>query len=141
MKDLIIAAYKESNKFGNDLGMKLISAGEGKAHYHLEIVEKHLATPVAAHGGVIASLMDGTLGVAALAHAIHQHHVVSTIEFKINFTNPVFAGDVLDAQAEVIHAGKRILVCEGKIFNQHGKLVAKGTGTFNSYPAEKAQLF
>lgn len=141
MKELIIEAYKESNKFGNDLGMNLISAGEGKAHYQLEISEKHMATPVAAHGGVIASLMDGTLGVAALAEAINKHHVVSTIEFKINYTNPVYTGDILDSKAEVLHAGKRIIVCEGKIFNQSGDLVAKGTGTFNSYPAEKAKLF
>jgi uncharacterized protein (TIGR00369 family) len=141
MKDLIIDAYKMSNTFGNDLGMVLRSANREGAFYQLVITEKHLATPVAAHGGVIASLMDGTLGVAALAHAIERHHVVSTIEFKINFTAPVCVGDVLDARAEVIHSGKRILVCEGKIFNQNGDLVAKGTGTFNAYPAEKAKLF
>jgi acyl-CoA thioesterase len=141
MKDLIIDAYKISNNFGNDLGMVLCSANKEGAHYQIVITEKHLATPVAAHGGVIASLMDGTLGVAALAHAIERNHVVSTIEFKINFTAPVYVGDVLDARAEVIHSGKRILVCEGKIVNQNGDLVAKGTGTFNAYPAEKAKLF
>lgn len=141
MKELIIEAYKESNNFGNNLGMVLCSANKDGAHYRLEINEKHLATPIAAHGGVVASLMDGTLGVAALAHAIDHNHVVSTIEFKINYTSPVFVSDVLDAHASVLHAGKRIIVCEGKIFNQNGALVAKGTGTFNSYPAEKAKLF
>ena len=141
MKELIIEAYKMSNNFGNELGMKLQSADRNGAYYQLIIGEKHLATPVSAHGGAIASLMDGTLGVAALAHAIEKNHVVSTIEFKINFTNPVYANDILDAKAEVIHAGNRILVCEGEIYNQHGTLIAKGTGTFNSYPAEKAKLF
>jgi uncharacterized protein (TIGR00369 family) len=141
MRDLIIEAYKLSNNFGKELGMELRSANKEGAFYQLIITQNHLATPVAAHGGVVASLMDGTLGVAALAHAIEQNHVVSTIEFKINFTSPVVEGDILDARAEVIHAGKRILVCEGKIYNQNGALVAKGTGTFNAYPAEKAKLF
>lgn len=141
MKDLIIESYKLSNNFGNDLGMVLKAADRTGSHYQLEVQEKHLATPLAAHGGVISSLMDGTLGVAALAHAIENNHVVSTIEFKINFTRPALVNDVLDARAEVIHSGKRIIVCEGKIFNQNGKLVALGSGTFNSYPAEKAGLF
>jgi len=141
MRDLIIEAYKLSNNFGNELGMILRTANKDGAFYQLVITENHLATPVAAHGGVIASLMDGTLGVAALAHAIEKNHVVSTIEFKINYTSPVFEQDILDARAEVIHAGKRIIVCEGKIYNQNGDLVAKGTGTFNTYPAEKAKLF
>lgn len=141
MKDLIIEAYKMSNNFGNDLGMELIQADKDGVIYSLKIEEKHLATPVSAHGGVIAALMDGTLGVAALAHAIERAHVVSTVEFKINFTSPVVVGDVLEAKATVIHSGKRILVCEGYIYNQKEALVAKGTGTFNAYPAEKAKLF
>jgi len=141
MKERIIEAYKQTNNFGNDIGMILQSADKNGAHYQLQIQEKHLATPVSAHGGVIASLMDGTLGVAALARAIENNNVVSTIEFKINFTHPVFVNDILVARAEVIHAGNRILVCEGRIYNQNGALVAKGTGTFNAYPAEKARLF
>jgi uncharacterized protein (TIGR00369 family) len=141
MKELIIEAYKASNNFGNDLGMQLLQADKNGVVYELEIETKHLATPVAAHGGVIAALMDGTLGVAALAHAIDRQQVVSTVEFKINFTSPVSQGDTLRAEATVIHSGNRILVCEGYIYNQNKALVAKGTGTFNAYPAEKAKLF
>jgi len=50
-------------------------------------------------------------------------------------------GDCLDAHAKVIHSGNRIMVCEGTIVNQNGELVAKGIGTFNAYPVEKAGLF
>jgi len=140
MEELIIEAYKVSNVFGNDLGMELISAGEGKAHYKLVIDQKHMATPLNVHGGVIASLMDGTLGVAALAAVIDDMKVVSTVEFKINYLRPVMVNDTLTAHAEVIHNGKRTLVCDGSIFNQKGELVAKGMGTFNAYPAMKASL-
>lgn len=138
---MIIEAYRQSNLFGNNLGMDLKSASRDGVHYQLKIKKEHMATPLAAHGGVIASLMDGTLGVAALAHALERNQVVSTIEFKINFIAPVSKGDVLDARGEVVHAGNRIMVCEGTIVNQNGDIVAKGTGTFNSYPVEKAGLF
>jgi uncharacterized protein (TIGR00369 family) len=138
---MIIEAYKQSNVFGNNLGMVLISADKSSAHYQLAITKDHMATPLNAHGGVVASLMDGTLGVAALAHALEKNHVVSTIEFKVNFIAPVYSGDILEAKGEVVHAGNRIMVCEGSIHNQKGEIVAKGTGTFNSYPVEKARLF
>lgn len=138
---MIIEAYKQSNIFGNNLGMVLISADKSGSHYQMAITKDHMATPLNAHGGVVASLMDGTLGVAALAHALEKKHVVSTIEFKVNFIAPVFCGDTLDAKGEVVHAGNRIMVCEGSVYNQNGAIVAKGTGTFNSYPVEKAQLF
>jgi uncharacterized protein (TIGR00369 family) len=138
---MIIEAYKQSNVFGNNLGMVLITADKNSAHYQITITKDHMATPLNAHGGVVASLMDGTLGVAALAHALEKNHVVSTIEFKVNFIAPVYIGDILEAKGEVVHAGNRIMVCEGSVYNQKGEIVAKGTGTFNSYPVEKARLF
>lgn len=140
MKEMIIDAYKVSNVFGNQLGMELISASEGKAHYQLVISKKHMATPLNVHGGVIASLMDGTLGVAALAAVIEDMKVVSTVEFKINYLRPVFENHILNAYADVVHQGKRTLVCDCSIFNQNEELVAKGMGTFNAYPAMKAKL-
>lgn len=141
MRDMIIEAYKQSNMFGNSLGMVLKSASKDGVHYQLVIDKNHMATPSNAHGGVIASLMDGTLGVAALAHALERNNVVSTIEFKVNFIAPVYKGDILDAKGHVVHSGNRIMVCEGTIHNHKGEIVAKGTGTFNAYPVEKAGLF
>jgi uncharacterized protein (TIGR00369 family) len=141
MRDMIIEAYKRTNLFGNSLGMDLKSASKDGVHYQMVIDKKHMATPLNAHGGAIASLMDGTLGVAALAYALENNNVVSTIEFKVNFIAPVYKGDVLDARGTTVHSGKRIMVCEGTIHNQKGEIVAKGTGTFNAYPVEKAGLF
>jgi acyl-coenzyme A thioesterase PaaI-like protein len=82
MRNLIIEAYKISNNFGNDLGMILRSEDKNGGFYQLHIEENQLATSVTDHGGVIAGSMNGTLGVASLAHAIEKNHVVSTIEFK-----------------------------------------------------------
>jgi uncharacterized protein (TIGR00369 family) len=89
---------------------------------------------------VIAALIDGALGVAALSAVANDNKVVSTVEYKVNFLAPVSAGDILCARAEVIQQGKRLLVvsCDLRCENRNNVLVAKAMGTFNAYPAEKA---
>lgn len=140
VRDLIIETYKRTNRFGDDLGMQLSIVQPGEIEYKLVVSDKHMATPVAAHGGVIATLMDGTLGVAALSLVVEQGKVVSTIELKLNFLSPARLGDTLIATGKVVQAGSRIIYAEGEIRNQKNELVAKGSGTFNAYPAEKAGI-
>jgi uncharacterized protein (TIGR00369 family) len=139
-RDIIIETYKRTNRFGNDVGMVLDIVKPGEINYRLTIEEKHLATPRAAHGGVIATLMDGTLGVAGLSLVVDEGKVVSTIELKLNFLAPAFLGDQLLAKGTVVQAGSRIIYIEGEIRNQDNEIIAKGSGTFNAYPAEKAGI-
>ena len=142
MKELlnhpIIQGYIKANNFGVLLEMDFEILGPGKIVYSMPVTEKHLATPIAAHGGSISALMDATMGVCALSQVIEQNKVVSTIEMKISFISPGLLNDVLSASAEIIKSGKRLLFVEGKIVNQKGEIVATATGTFNAYPAEKA---
>tara|TARA_B110000285_G_C14593546_1_gene367441 strand:+ start:116 stop:550 length:435 start_codon:yes stop_codon:yes gene_type:complete len=134
----IIQFYIENNHFGKLLGMdfKIVNAGE--IIYKLKVLDSHLATPLAAHGGAICSLMDATMGVCALSNVILDGKVVSTIEMKISFISPAKLNDVLTGSANTIKGGSRLLFIEGKIENQEGDLIAIATGTFNAYPSEKA---
>lgn len=136
-KNNIIQLYEQANNFGDMLGMELTLHKPGKISYKMEVTKKHLATPIAAHGGALASLVDGTLGVAGLSLVSEEGKVVSTIEFKINYLKPALEGDVLVATGEVQQAGKRILFINCEVNNQKGELVATGNGTFNAYPADK----
>ncbi|MEX1192991.1 MAG: PaaI family thioesterase [Brumimicrobium sp.] len=133
----ILELYKQSNNFGKLLEMELIVLKQGKVQYTLEIKEKHLATPKAAHGGVVAGLIDGTLGVAALSEVSQRQKIVSTVELKVNFLKPVVLGDQLIAIGEVVSAGNRLIYAEAKVKNQSGTLIASASGTFNVYPADK----
>jgi uncharacterized protein (TIGR00369 family) len=78
------------------------------------------------------------LGVAALSKVSINKKVVSTIELKMNFLRPALLGDVLLAKGNVVSAGNRLLYVECEVMNQTGDLIAKASGTFNAYPAEKA---
>jgi uncharacterized protein (TIGR00369 family) len=139
MKDLL-AFYRKVNKYGEVNGMELTILEPGKIEYRMEIKEIHMATPVAAHGGAVAGMMDAVLGVAALSLTAHEEKLVSTIEFKINFLNPVYKGDILLGKGWVEQKGNRIVIASGEIIcsNRDNKVIAKALGTFNAYPFEKA---
>lgn len=136
-KNKIIQLYEKANHFGNQLGMELNVHAPGHVSYTMQIQKEHLATPIAAHGGAVASLVDGTLGVAGLSLVSEEGKVVSTIEFKVSYFKPVLEGDTLVASGKVIQGGKRILFIECEVVNQNNVIIAKGNGTFNAYPANK----
>lgn len=137
----LIEVYQNTNAFGKHLNLKLEEVGEGEVTYYLQIEQPHLATPHAAHGGVIAAMMDGVLGVAALTVSAEKLQLVSTVEFKINYISPAYVNDKLIGKGKVLKAGKRIIVSEGEIFEAASKrIIAKAIGTFNAYPYQKAGI-
>ncbi len=120
------------------MNFKVVS--EGLVEYSLVIKKEHLATPHAAHGGLIAALVDGALGVAGLSAVYKENKVVSTVEYKINFLSPALLNDALIATGKVEQKGKRLLIisCDVICVNRENKLIAKALGTFNSYASDKA---
>jgi uncharacterized protein (TIGR00369 family) len=136
----IIEQYIKDNHFGKILGMHFNIIEPGLVHYFLTITEAHLSTPRATHGGVIAAMMDGVLGVAALSKTVAENKIVSTVEFKINYLSPSLLGDELMGIGKIDSSGKRIIVTSGDIVctNRNNVLIAKAMGTFNAYPVEKA---
>lgn len=139
-ENTLIDKYNQQNYFGKLIGMEFKVVREGSVEYYLTIKEDHLATPHAAHGGVMATLVDAALGTAGLSLVAPENKAVSTIEFKINYLAPALLDDELVAKAKVEQKGNRILVVSCDVFctNRDNKLLAKAMGTFNSYDAVKA---
>lgn len=133
----LIDKYIHSNKFGALLGMNFEIINPGSISYSMLIEEKHLATPIAAHGGAVASLIDAALGVACLSAVFSEGKVVSTLELSIKYLKPATLGATIIAKSDVISKGNRILVSEVKVYDGN-QLIATGSGTFNAYPKEKA---
>ena len=136
----LIEQYIAQNNFGRTLGMDFKMIEPGLVHYFITIKQEHLATPKAAHGGVISALMDGLLGVTALSISSKENHIVSTVEFKLNFLAAAFVGDTLQGIGKVEHQGKRLIVTSADVIcpERDNVVIAKAMGTFNTYPAEKA---
>jgi uncharacterized protein (TIGR00369 family) len=82
------------------------------------------------HAGTIAAVADSACGYAALSLMAPDAAVLS-IEFKVNMLAPA-KGDAIVARAEVIRAGRTIMVCRADVVAITGaeeKLVAAMQGT------------
>lgn len=133
----IVALYRQSNQFGKEINLEYDILPDGEVINRITISQKHLATPKAAHGGVMAALADSTLGVAALAVSQKNGNLVSTVEFKINYMKPALLGDTIRGLSRVRQVGKKLIFVEADFLNQKDELVATANGTFNQYPFTK----
>ena len=142
MEDLknneLIRQYIAWNEYGRLLGMDFKIPQAGEVIYEMTIKDLHLATPFAAHGGSVASLMDAALGVAALSKVCTSNKIVATVTITINYMRPALNNDHLSAHARVVKSGKSLLFVECSIINQNDVLVANGSAVMNAYPVEKA---
>jgi uncharacterized protein (TIGR00369 family) len=129
----LIQLYRNQNQFGKWLGMDFKIQKAGKVEYKLTPKESHEALKGMTHGGVLAGMMDGVLGVAALSAVADERKYVATVEFKINYLAPAVTGETLLGLGQVIKKGGKILVVEGKIYNTKNELIATALGTFRAY--------
>jgi uncharacterized protein (TIGR00369 family) len=129
--------FIKHNQFDRENGMTFEIDRSGRVTYQFTSDKKHESSPSHTHGAAIAGYMDAVLGVCALSYAFSKQMLTSTIEFKLNFIAPVQTGTQLTGESQIISYGKRLIVCEGKIYNHKKDLVASGQGTFNLYPFEK----
>lgn len=134
----LLALYSQINNYGRTNGMELTVPTPGDVSYTMSVREDHLSSPGTCHGGVLAGLMDATLGAAALSLALTVNELVSTVEFKINYLYPVRLHDHLVARGHVEHSGNSLIVASADIYCATREVVvARGLGTFNRYPASK----
>jgi uncharacterized protein (TIGR00369 family) len=83
-----------------------------------------------AHGGLIATLLDTTMGRVALL-ACGGEGRIATVEMKVTFINP--GRGTLRGSAWCTHRDKRVF-CEGEVRDEPGLLVARGSASFKHWP-------
>jgi uncharacterized protein (TIGR00369 family) len=80
------------------------------------------------HGGILATLIDSTMGSLINRSLPEDQHAVTT-ELKVNYLRPG-KGERLRSVARYIHRGQTLVVMECSVYNERGKRLAHGTGTF-----------
>ena len=116
--------------FVESLGIELLGYGDGQAELRVDLDEAHLNTWQVAHGGVVMTMLDVAMALAARsAHAGGVHATgVATIEMKTSFMRP--AEHQLRAVARLLHKTSTLAFCEASLFDAQGQLCANATGTF-----------
>ncbi|GIO29912.1 MULTISPECIES: PaaI family thioesterase [Paenibacillus] len=115
------------NTFWGFLGCEFVSADEGNIVIALDAKEHHTNSMGIVHGGVLTSLMDQAMGMAATAAAEQDSCVTTNI--NVHFMSAMTTGRLI-VTAKVIHKAGRSLTTEARIHNGEGTLGCLATATF-----------
>ncbi|MBI2323134.1 MAG: PaaI family thioesterase [Chloroflexi bacterium] len=105
-------------------GIHIVSAQRGLAQVRIELPPWARNAAGVCHGGVLFTLADYAAGVAN--HTIGRE---LSMQGNINWLGSAAPGDVLTAEARVVHEGRRTFVTSVEVRNQHGRRVAWATFT------------
>ena len=128
MKLSLSKEYGTPLPFIDHLGIERVHSDAGQALLALEIKPAFRNSWKAAHGGVIMTLLDSAMSLAARLHLRGAPGGILTIEMTAKFVSPGM-GHRLTAEGRVIGGGKTTLFCEAEVRDDVGNLVAKGMGT------------
>lgn len=109
------------------LGVRFLSAEMGKGEILLALKPEHTNTWNVAHGGVLLTLMDVAMAVAARSSDPDDRSVV-TVEMKNNFMQA--ANGILRVKADTVRRTATMAFCEAKLYNDQGEICCMATGTF-----------
>lgn len=117
------------------LDIRFTEVGPGWCVAELDVGD-HLLNPFgAAHGAVLASLVDHVLG-SAVFPIVPRGTWPATLEFKVNYLAPTRPG-VLQAKSRVLSLSKRTAVVSVDCEND-GRLVGTALGTIALSPPKAA---
>jgi 1,4-dihydroxy-2-naphthoyl-CoA hydrolase len=108
--------------YPGQLGIEVLAATDSGARGRLVAEERHLHPGGFVHGGVWVSLADTVAAWSTIPNLPHGANF-STAEMKVNLFGIARAGDVLEAESQPLHVGRRTQMWEVRV-SVGGKLAA-----------------
>src|SRR5689334_12388285 len=110
------------------LGLKVIALHEDGIELRATWREEWIVNPDRryTHGGVLATLVD--LG-ADWAMVRKTGRGVPTITLHVDYHAPAMPGDLI-IRGKIVRMGAQFSTAEARVFDQEGKLLASGRGTY-----------
>jgi uncharacterized protein (TIGR00369 family) len=117
-----------SSEFARWMGITLVGLDVGESELRLDLEKHHLNPGGIVHGGVLATLLDASIGLALRSKiGMTTDHV--TIELDVHYLSPARTGALI-GRGRAVRVGGRVSYGEADVFGDDGKLLAKGTATF-----------
>jgi 1,4-dihydroxy-2-naphthoyl-CoA hydrolase len=129
--DWMVANGSDSGGVPGYLGMRFTGVGPGWTTCAIDVTAELLNPAGAAHGAVVASLVDHVLGSTVIP-VVPRGTWPATIEFKVNYLAPTREGELL-ARAEVVSLSSRTAVVHVEC-TSGGRSVATALGTVAIVP-------
>lgn len=87
-------------------------------------------------GGLLAAMLDDTMGPAVFAHTNGALYT-ATIDVNVSFLAPAKPGPLF-GEGQVIQLGKTVGFVEAKLMDAEGAILARATSTVRLVPTAKA---
>ena len=117
------------NSMARTLGYDVVAAEKGRVLVAAEPNEDHLNPTGTVHGGVAATLLDTSMGLA-IQSTLEKGFAQTTVEFKISLMRPITPETGrITAEGVVLNCGRRVGTAEGRLTDGKGRLLAHGTTT------------
>ena len=120
--------YGSSIPFVEHIGIQR-DTREGRARVFLEVKPEHRNSWNAVHGGVLMTMLDIAMSLAARLHIQSEPGGILTVDMSVNFVSAA-TGERIEAEGKVLGGGRSTVFCEAEVRDAAGKLVAKSMGTF-----------
>lgn len=114
--------------YAHMLGFRVTHLESGEAVVEGEVNESHHNPAGRLHGGYVCSIADTAMGMAHWA-SVRDRAGSTTVEMKINFLRPFFAGK-LRAKARMVKSGRTLSLLECEVTDEEGRLVAWASSTY-----------
>lgn len=108
------------------VGARAAYAEAGTARLQVEVGQRHLNPAGTVHGGMLATLVDTTMGAAVASVA--DGDVPATSQLSLTFLRPGRPGRLL-VTAKVSKRGESLTICEADI-EQDGQTLVHALATF-----------
>lgn len=113
---------------GKTMPMQGELAEEGRVVFNATANENHLNPLGGVHGGFAATVLDSVTGCAAHT-VLPAGEGYGTVDLNIKMCRPIPVNKTLKAEGKVINIGKNLIISEGYIRDEDGKIYAFATAT------------
>jgi len=124
-KDIFIEGFSKDKGFIKKLGISVKDINETEATFYIKLKDYHLNPVGIAHGGVLYSLADTTMG----AIPFYNKNQCVTVNATINYLRACDTKTVY-CTAKEVKKGKNLSFYEAKLTNEEGIVLATAIGTY-----------
>jgi acyl-CoA thioesterase len=107
-----------------DFGMKLLEAREGYAKVSVVVEERFLNAHNIAHGVLLFAAAD-----AAFALSVNSVTDSLSIQWSLNVIRAAMPGETVIGESQIIHKGRKTMVCVLTVTGGDGRMLVKGQAT------------
>lgn len=116
----------KTSPFWEFIGLEMKELQKGPVELYLPYNPAFNNVRNSVHGGVYASVLDTTMGMAGRSLGFDE---VMTIQRNIQFLKSVIEGAIY-SEALVVHQSRSTVFVEGILFDEEKNLIAHSTGMF-----------